>query len=143
MIFILRSSFFILHSSFFILHSLFFILHSSFFFILHSSFFVFVLVFVVFVMSSSSFSSSSPTTFPSSSSFSSSSSSALAEPREFERPFRAPQRSRAGSSGHLERPSGAGRTRSRKRRQVRCFPPKPSRVKSWSEQSAQGPLRKF
>ena len=30
---------------------------------------------------------------------------------EFERPFRAPQRSRPGSSGHLERPSGAERAR--------------------------------
>ena len=51
-------------------------------------------------------------------------SSALAEPSEsseFERPFRAPQRSRAGSSGHFERPRGAERARSRKRRQVRCF----------------------
>ena len=38
-------------------------------------------------------------------------SSALAEPSEFERPFRAPQRSRAGSSGHFERPSGAERAR--------------------------------
>ena len=38
-------------------------------------------------------------------------SSALAEPSEFEWPFRAPQRSRAGSGGHFERPSGAERAR--------------------------------
>jgi hypothetical protein len=43
------------------------------------------------------------------------------EPSDFERPFRAPQQSRAGSSGHFERPCGAERARCRKRRQVRCF----------------------
>ena len=37
--------------------------------------------------------------------------SAPAEPSGFERPFRAPQRSRAGSSCHFERPSGAERAR--------------------------------
>ena len=56
-------------------------------------------------------------------------SSAPAEPSGLERPFRAPQRSRAGSSGYFERPSGAERARSRKRRQVRCFRGRPSRVK--------------
>ena len=35
--------------------------------------------------------------------------SALAEPSEFERPFRAPQRSRTGSSGDFGGPSGAER----------------------------------
>ena len=39
----------------------------------------------------------------------------------FERLFRAAQRSRAGSSGHSERPNRAERARSWKRRQVRCF----------------------
>ena len=38
-------------------------------------------------------------------------SSALAEPNEFELRFRAPQWSRAGSSGRFERPSGAERAR--------------------------------
>ena len=38
-------------------------------------------------------------------------SSAPAVPSEFERPFRAPQRSRAGSSGHFEGPSRAERAR--------------------------------
>ena len=48
--------------------------------------------------------------------------SAPVEPSGLERPFRAPQRSRAGPSGHFERPSGAERAaRCRKRRQVRCF----------------------
>ena len=37
--------------------------------------------------------------------------SALAKRSEFERPFRAPQRSRAASSGHFERPSGAEQRR--------------------------------
>jgi len=44
-------------------------------------------------------------------------------------PFRAPQPSRAGPSGHFERPSGAERARSRKRRQGRCSRGRPSRVK--------------
>ena len=84
-------------------------------------------------------------------------SSAPAEPSGLERPFRAPQRSRAGlerlfrapqrsragssgpfratqpsragPSGHFERPSGAERARSRKRRQGRCSRGRPSRVK--------------
>ena len=55
--------------------------------------------------------------------------SAPVEPSGLERPFRAPQRSRAGSSGHFERPSGAERARCRKRRQVRCFRARPSRVR--------------
>ena len=38
-------------------------------------------------------------------------SSAPARPSGLKRPSRAPQRSRAGSSGHLERPSGAERAR--------------------------------
>ena len=38
-------------------------------------------------------------------------SSAPAEPSGLERPFRAPQQSRTGSSGHFERPSGAERAR--------------------------------
>ena len=48
-------------------------------------------------------------------------SSAPAEPSGLEQVFRAPQRSRAGSSGHFERPSGAERARRRKRRRVRRF----------------------
>ena len=47
--------------------------------------------------------------------------SAPVEPSGLERPFRAPQWSRAGPSGHFERPSGADRARCHKRRQVQCF----------------------
>ena len=86
------------------------------------------------------------------------------EPSDFERPFRAPQQSRAGSSGHFERPCGAERARCRKRRQVRCFragqaepsgldvgnvgrcgvrEARPSRVKLGSVQAVPGPLRRF
>jgi hypothetical protein len=54
------------------------------------------------------------------------------------RPFRAPQRSQAGSIGHFERHSGAKQARCRKRWQVRCFrgqaePAK--RVSAWNVQA--------
>ena len=65
-------------------------------------------------------------------------SSAPAEPIGLGRPFRAPQRSQAGSSGHFERHSGAKRARCRKRWQVRCFhgQAEPAeRVSAWNVQA--------
>ena len=87
-------------------------------------------------------------------------SSAPAKPSGLERPFRAPKRSRAGSSGHFERPGGAERARaavssapaepsgprSSKRRQEQCFrswAEPAERVRLWNLWSSQGPLRKF
>ena len=71
-------------------------------------------------------------------------SSAPAKPRgHFERPFRASRDSGPSSTGQFEPCGALGQARSRKCRQVRCSRARPSRVKFWSVQSAQAPLRKF
>ena len=70
-------------------------------------------------------------------------SNARVEPSGLGQPYRAPQRSRAGSSGHFERSCAAERARCCKRRQVRFFEARPSQLSELNPAARKGSCGNF